>query len=76
MNKNIIMEGREMAQCSRALAAPAEGLGFIPSTHVVALNRPNCSSRRSNALFQPPGTPSTHMAHIYACKKMHAYKIK
>lgn len=76
MNKNIIVEGREIAQYFRALAAPAEGPGSTPSTHMVALNRPNCSCRRSNALFLPPGTPSTHMAHIYAYKKMHAYKIK
>jgi hypothetical protein len=54
----------EVAQCLRALAAFPEGLGSIPSTHMVVTIVCNSSSKRPDALCWPLQALHTTVVHI------------
>lgn len=64
-----------MAQWLRILAALAEDLCWVPSTHLAVYNC-NFNSRASDTVWslQAPGTNAVHRR---TCRQeMHAYKIK
>jgi hypothetical protein len=68
-----------MEQWIRALAAPAEDLSLVPSTHVGQITTTcNSGSRRPDALFWSPRAPGTGLVHMRACRQAYtyAYKIK
>jgi hypothetical protein len=59
-----------MLQWGRALAALAEDLGYIPSTHIRQLtNACNSSSRDSDIVFWLLGAPGTHRVDRHISRK-------
>ena len=61
----------------RVLTALPEDLGLIPSTHMVANNVYNFSSRGSDVIFWPLRAPGMHVVLRYACRQnKHTLKMK
>jgi hypothetical protein len=55
----------------RALAALAEDLGLILSTHIVVQNYWNSIVKGTKALFSSPQTQGIYMVYIHEC--IHTY---
>jgi hypothetical protein len=60
---------------SAVTIAPAENPGLVPSTHTVAYNHHNSSSRISDVLFGLLGVPETYMVQIHR-SKIHRINLK
>lgn len=57
---NILLKRQEGGEVVKSMAALAEDLGLVPSTHVVAVSDSN--SREPNALFWSPWALIAHVA--------------
>ena len=71
----------EMAQWERVLAALADDLGLIPSTHITIThitihNCCNYSPRGSDTLFWSLKTPGTYVVHTHIHADKSAIHIK